>query len=258
MVLVMALGLLGSGCATDTEPELRVLFVGNSYTSGNGLPTVFAELAAAGGHPVEVGMTARGSWRLADHLESESFATALHSNSWDVVVLQEQSVIPSLADLREEEMYPAAFRLSERITGRNAAVLLFMTWSRKDGSAVEEVGFSSFTEMQAAIEDGYLGLARLIDAPVAPVGRAWANVRIASPLNLYAADGSHPNRAGTYLAAAVFYSTVFEASPVGLGYHGGLPSSDAEFLQSVAAETVFNERATWRQTDNRTAWPSLD
>lgn len=254
-LVMIALALLGAGCSSDAEPELRVLFVGNSYTAGNSLPTVFAELADSGGHPVEVGMTASGGWTLADHFASRSFTDALQRESWDLVVLQEQSVIPSLADLREAEMYPAATGLSERITGRNAQVLLFMTWSRRDGPALTEVGFDSSTEMQGAIEDGYLRLATLIDAPVAPVGRAWANVRNSSALNLYEPDGSHPNEAGTYLAAAVFYSSVFQASPVGIRYHGSLSADDAEFLQRIAAETVLSDGARWFLTANRVARP---
>ena len=256
LTFLLAVALISAGCsATAAEPELRVLFVGNSYTTENSLPTVFAEFAEAGGHPVEVGVTARGAWSLADHVASESFTNALGSRSWDVVVLQEQSVIPSLLDNRERDMYPAGARLSERITGRNAQVLLFMTWSRQDGLPVEEFGFASSKEMQKAIEDGYLGLANLIDAQVAPVGRAWANVRSSSPLNLYDADGSHPNEAGTYLAAAVFYASMFQASPLGINYHGNLDSDDAEFLQRIAAETVLSEGSLWFLSGNRVARP---
>jgi hypothetical protein len=50
---------------------------------------------------------------------------------------------------------------------------------------------------------------------------------------------------GTYLAACVFYATIFRQSPVGLGYDDGLPSGEAHTLQTVAAATVLGDPAYW-------------
>ena len=52
-----------AGSATCT----RVLFVGNSYTYVNDLPTMFATLSASGDHSVQTGMVASGGATLADH-----------------------------------------------------------------------------------------------------------------------------------------------------------------------------------------------
>jgi hypothetical protein len=44
---------------------------------------------------------------------------------------------------------------------------------------------------------------------VAPVGLAWKLARERIPgVSLYATDGSHPSRIGSYLAACVIYSTL--------------------------------------------------
>src|SRR5207249_9124482 len=48
-----------------------------------------------------------------------------------------------------------------------------------------------------------------------------------------------PSEAGTYLAACVFYATIFRESPKGLGYHGSVSAEVAAKIQSVAAETVL-------------------
>ena len=44
--------------------------------------------------------------------------------------------------------------------------------------------------------------------------------------------------AGTYLAAATTYASLFRVSPVGLKYTAGLDSDLVQFLQTVAWETV--------------------
>jgi hypothetical protein len=100
--------------------------------------------------------------------------------------------------------------------------------------------------MQTAIDTGYLGIANQLGVPVAPVGVAWeAVVGQASHPPLWQSDGSHPTVSGTYLAACVFYATIFRESPVGLGDDGGLPAAQARDLQVVAAATVLGDPTEW-------------
>jgi PKD repeat protein len=66
-----------------------------------------------------------------------------------------------------------------------------------------------------------------------------------STINLYSSDNSHPSVAGTYLAACTFYATIFETSPVGLSYTGGLNTAQAAFLQQIAYQTVFDSLSVW-------------
>ena len=76
---------------------------------------------------------------------------------------------------------------------------------------------------------------------MAPVGPAFEKARKTHPeINLYYQDGVHPSISGTYLAACVFFATLYNQSPVG----GALPidtdmsPGDAKALQQVAWETV--------------------
>jgi hypothetical protein len=95
--------------------------------------------------------------------------------------------------------------------------------------------------MQNAINDGYMGIARDMKIPVAPVGYAWQAARSQYPLlDLWQADGSHPTQAGTYLAACVFYAVIFNQSPEGLDYYGNIKKETAIILQSIAATVAVN------------------
>jgi hypothetical protein len=225
--------LFGSG------PCTRVLFIGNSYTYVNDLPTMFAELAGAGGHRVETGMAAQGGWTLANHVNSSDTLEQIKSSEWNYVVLQEQSEIPSIQQYRTQQMYPAARVLVRDIRNIDATPIFFETWAHRDGWP--ENGLQNYESMQYQIDNGYLGIAQELNVTVASVGFAWMTVRRQDPqLDLWQDDGSHPTEQGTYLAACVFYSVIFRQSPEGLTFTAQLPKETAQLLQKSAADIVLN------------------
>jgi len=57
-------------------------------------------------------------------------------------------------------------------------------------------------------------------------------------LNLYAADKRHPSLAGTYLAACTVFAALTGRSPVGNSYLAGIDAPTAQFLQTMAWQTV--------------------
>ena len=48
--------------------------------------------------------------------------------------------------------------------------------------------------------------------------------------DLYKKDGSHPSAKGAYLAACVFYATIFEKSPEKIGFTGGLSEDERRVI----------------------------
>jgi hypothetical protein len=113
--VVLGLGAFGAARLASawcsplaSAPCVRVLFLGNSYTYVNDLPTVFREIAHSGGKNVETAMVAGGGETLAGHAASAESLDAIRGSRWQFVVLQEQSEIPVVAALRQSEMYPPA------------------------------------------------------------------------------------------------------------------------------------------------------
>jgi hypothetical protein len=227
--------LFSCNCVPRTT---RVLFIGNSYTKSGDLPSMFLELAKAGGHRVDVGTSLQGGWDLRDHLKEDRAVKALNSKKWQYVVLQEQSLIPAFEEERIEKMYPAARELDSLIKERGARTVFFVTWGRQWG--IPEAGMKDYESMQDEIDRGYGEIAEELDATLAPVGTAWRIVATEHPdMKLWQGDGSHPATRGTYLAACVFYAMFFQESPVGLSYAPKLPEEDIKILQEAAAEAVL-------------------
>ena len=74
---------------------------------------------------------------------------------------------------------------------------------------------------------------------VSPAGLAWQDARRRWPdLDLYFTDGSHPNEAGSYLAACVLYATLTGKDPRGAAPLASLTPELAARLQQVAWDST--------------------
>ena len=60
-------------------------------------------------------------------------------------------------------------------------------------------------------------------------------------IDLYQADGSHPSRAGTYLAATVIAAVVLDVDPETFDASLGLDDASAEALRGFAARALSGE-----------------
>ncbi len=253
--ILLLLAITVTGCSSsegwektaqsdDPPIKIEILFIGNSFTFFNDTPEILANLAKEGGHDLQVETFAEGGWTLEKHAASIKTSNIIRQRPWDYVVLQEQSVIPSNVVEREQSMYPAIRKLNTEIENVGSDTILFLTWAKREG--MPQSGFNSYGEMQREITNGYLEIANEVNVIVAPVGEAWQRViEQGAPIDLWHQDGSHPSLEGSYLAACVFYATVFRESPEGLGYVAGLDEKVGGQLQFIAAETVLGDLERW-------------
>lgn len=217
-ILALAFFLLGIGASAAPQPQQdeqvrSVLFVGNSYSFG--VPKEFSELCRKSGRTVKVDEITKGGWKLSDHEKNGSAKT--FGEGWDVIVLQEQSQLPSFAEnqIRAESL-PACGTLVVAARKAGARAVLYETWGSRDGDKQNEKDFpnDTYAAMQARLISGYKFLAKETGAEIATVGEAWQIVRAHKPeIDLYLTDGRHPSASGIHLAASVFYAKIFHADP---------------------------------------------
>ena len=249
-LLLAALVLLSSFCFAQTK---SILFVGNSYTQCNGgLENMLKSLAASKGIEIEAEASAIGGYSLQKHCSNQQTLDKIRSKAWDYVVLQEFSLYPSYPpEVVDTITYPYAKILSNMVHDKSVCTQLYfyMTWGRKNGylSDTTYMPLTSFDGMQRRLAESYCEMAVDNDGSVAPVGMAWKYVRDNYPeINLYTEDNSHPSPQGTYLAACVFYASIFNSSPEGASFTYGLDIGEANILQRVAAVVVLKNMEEWR------------
>jgi hypothetical protein len=241
--IIPILFLIVSISYSDTT---KVLFIGNSYTYVNDLPTLFKNLSSSAGKNVYIEMQAPGGYTLENHLSTTETLNAIKLGIWNYIVLQEQSQTPVIEYLRYHSMYPSAKKLDSliKLCNPNAITVFYMTWGRKNGgqqcidTSCSPV-FTNFFHMQDSLKSSYTMISNILSALLSPAGEAWRTARLLKPyVNLWDSDDSHPTLDGSYLTACVFYAKIFNQSPVGLFYYGGLPDSSALFYQQCAWQTI--------------------
>ena len=249
------------------EPPLKVLFIGNSYTRVNDLPSMITGLAeAAGGRRIEADSHLPGGRTFEKHLAERKALAKIRQKKWDVVVLQEQSLRPVID---RDLMFQYARTFHDEIKKQGARTVFYLTWARKnvpemqdgaDPATSPEYARAMYALMrsdtkrsddsldfQAWCKQNRAGLTAGLNgallrsrartcAEVAPVGKAWKTALAADKnLVLHRSDKSHPNPTGTYLAACVFYATLLGKSPVGLP---GEIKKDEKVLVELSPETA--------------------
>jgi hypothetical protein len=231
-------------CACAARPPLRTLWVGNSYTYENDLPSMVAQLAAADGarrfDPVQ---ECPGGFTLKQHWDSGEDTRLLAGSHFEWMVLQDQSQEPSFdLSVLETDLYPYVTQLDGAARDAGTQAILFLTWGRQQGD-LENVPGDTYDAMQDRLIRGYETIAARLHVPVAPVGIAWRTTLQQQPsIGLYQSDGSHPSAAGTYLAACVFFQMLYGKSAVGNAFTAGLEAGTAGALQQIAAGTVSSYR----------------
>ena len=274
---VLCLLLLPLSAWVRADEPLKVLFIGNSYTYVNDLPSLVVGLAdAAGGRKIETGQYLPGGYTLEQHARDKKALEIIRERKWDVVVLQENSL---QSTLNPESTHKYARFLDAEIKKQGAKTVLYLTWARQhipqmqDGanpttspdyakamfqmSGAKNIDLEQWCSkhkrgLVGGIDGAYFDIAKELHAQVAPVGVAWKKALAADPtLVLHQPDKSHPSPKGSYLAACVFYATLFDKSPVGLPSElrkgtkvlMRLPLDEAKVLQEIAWQTVQSIRA---------------
>ena len=147
-LIVAGLAALASRAqaAEESPPQVRILFLGNSYMATNGLPAMVGELLQSSKLLApHIASYLLGSYKLEQHATDPNVLKLLKDGAddgkpWDVLVVQEQSIISSLAGIdRDAQQYMSGRR--ERWIVRRTVLLSLSqrrsqeNTSHKQGSA---------------------------------------------------------------------------------------------------------------------------
>src|SRR5713101_5404684 len=208
--VALAVFLWLSANAATMAAGVSVLFVGNSLTQANDLPTVFKRLAAQSALHVDVDVNSitPGGAFLYDHWRSGVALGRLRKLQPNFLILQGQSIEPLLAP-QKFNYYASLFKTdADRIS---AKTILFSTWARPAGDPYykDVTSGGSPAEMQTRLNSAYALLAQNIGATLAPVGLGFERARNDAPAVELLDGTQHPSPAGTYLAAAILVRVIF-------------------------------------------------
>lgn len=252
------------GCSTRTQPvdttipeessmlskdkSYSILFIGNSYTFYNDMPTIyFANMAKACGYDVKVTAITKGAHTLEKFADpsdvyGKMVETALSvPDTYDFVILQEQSMRPAIDTA--DKFYEALRNLVPRIRKVGAQPVLYATWGRQIGNDKLTEYDMTNESMTYKLANAYAAIGKELDVPVMHVGLAFYDVYTNSNIDLYNADGSHPSATGSYLAAMTLFCGIFGEDPTEAPFSGSATAEEDVILRA-AAKTVLYETPT--------------
>lgn len=223
----------------------KILFVGNSHTFYNNFSGMFVNIIEAMGRKSNVYELSQGYYTLKKFSDLEDKGGALLDSvltkqSWDIVVLQENSN-EALSEMADESMFPYARILDEKIRAQGGQTAFFMTWAPRDGLK-EGLKKKSREELQQIMAANYMEIAGELDSLVIPAGIGFMRcVELYPEIELWDPDRRHPSPEGSYLAACTTYALLYQESPENCPYIATLEKDVALKLQGVAADLILNE-----------------
>lgn len=184
---------------------MRILMLGNSFTTANDLPEMLAKRTGA-----QVIHHTRGGARLAEHLNPSTglgarTLAALEAEQWDYVILQEMSNGPLVSP---EKFLQSTGLLCEKIRQTGAEPVLYATWAYQKGSKKMESFGMEFEAMAVRMSEMYRMAAEQNNCLLAPVGDVFFEK--AAMENLYAEDGCHPGKKGSEIAAELLSELILK------------------------------------------------
>jgi len=255
-LVFIAIYAINAAYAQDT---LSVLFLGNSYTSYNNLPQLVQSLSSSAGKTLIIDSNMPGGMTVSGHINDPTTLSKISQGTWDYVVIQEQSQIPTIDYYRYNDMYPAMIDLKTLVEQFNPCTRLitYMTWGRRFGGQQCDPSntycspvFVDFNHMQDSLTSAYMEISDLLNIQCAPVGVTWQNILNDTTLVLHDNDNSHPNLDGSYVAALSIYSSIWKEPSVGITFNSGLTPSRALYYQQMSDNTVFNSPNDWNLNVN--------
>ena len=247
MKFLLAFSFLIYSYSIFSQNTVRAAFLGNSYTFYNALPVLIDSLANADGNDLIHQQNTPGGYTLEGHTTNVMSLSLLTADNWDFVVMQEQSQRPSFPHSQVvSDVYPYAKILSDSIRAANACAIpvFFNTWGRLNGDQQWD-SINTFEKMNNRLYAAYNYMAYVNSGILSPVGLAFKAIyddtnAVVSHSSLYDPDGSHPSIFGSYLAACIFYNTLFSADATGNSYlPSGISQAEASYLQDIAFNVMY-------------------
>ncbi len=249
LLLILLFLAIGAKAQPDTT---RVLFIGNSFTYMNDVPTLVQGLATAAGYPLKFVMHAPGGISVGDvaqgtsaHMNNPVVFDLIRSDNWDFVSLQDNQGRfiygnGNFPDTNVSKVIRGHIKIRDSVQYYHpcARMLWFAGWGPKNG-------YMPYASTGKGLIDNiyvdYLALKNVAGEIIAPIGKAWERELDTLPaVDLWGPDQTHESLAGAYLTASVIFTSIYRMNTELVPFDGGLDSVSAKILRRIAYHTVID------------------
>ena len=231
--------------------KLNILFIGNSLVFYNDMPLMFESIAKSEGKDVYVASQTQGSTAIAAFADEttalgKTVLGRIKSRKWDYIIIEPSRAVTSYENTAKDYELEGAKKIKALADSIGAKVMLYSVWGNNTGSVKEYHMTGPSTREHVAthplsrkehtqyMHDLNQEFAQALGGvEVAIAGYAFENSIAKYPeINVYHTDEAHPSLEGSYLAACVFYNTIY-----------GQPVTDKADTKDIATAAKLKEIA---------------
>ena len=212
------------------------------------MPQTFEDIANSMGDTTKITMYAMSGTGFADHVADPKIYELFRRANWDFVVLQPGSYECSGDTYPIEQTLSRARVLVDSIYRYNpcAQILYYQVpWGVLGDTRDDLVTYNNSLDVIKRNMEYLSDSTELFYAPVGEAFRAFYNGDQSTFLWADYVD-LHPNAKGSYLAACIFYSSIFQKPSSGSDELGSLSENEADNCQEQSDKTVLNHLSDWR------------
>lgn len=177
--------------------DFNILFIGNSLTYTNDLPSLVKFRAEHNGINLGIKMIARGNYALIDHWDDGVIQKEIRTKQYDYVVIQQG---PSSQAFGHQILVDYGRRITTLCDEYEAVLAYYMVWP----------ALTNYDTFEAVIKN-HENAASRNRALLCPVGAVWkSHFDTTDDFDYYGSDGFHPSIKGSEVAAEVIFNTLTE------------------------------------------------
>lgn len=238
--------LISFGTLAFAQPPKNVLFIGNSITYFNNMPTLFESISNEKGKNVNVQMYAPGGTGFVNHVVDPNVYNLFKNNVWDMVILQPGSGESAGVSWPAITTAQRGVQMMDSIKKYSpcAKILLYEI----PYGVPSTTTYSTYFQVQTQIKDTLSAIADIMQIPFVAAGEcARQHYTTQQDLLLHSSyNDIHPNLNGSYLVACAMFCTIFQESVSGVNFNGGVSVSNATYFQGIADNIILTNKSQWR------------
>ena len=179
----------------NNDEAYKILFIGNSLTYTNDLPSIIKRKAKYSGYNIETEMVAFPNYAISDHWKKGEVQKLIESKKYNVVIIQQG---PSSQSEGNKILIKYGKKYSDLCKENNAILAYFMVWPSLEY-------YDSFD----GVIKNYTLAAEKNGAILCPVGSVWKNYfETSKRFDYYGVDNFHPSKKGSEVAAVVIIKSI--------------------------------------------------
>jgi hypothetical protein len=183
--------------AKATDSAKIILFVGNSLTYTNDLPSMVVKLAKKKRITIRTETLAYPNYALEDHWNDGKIQKLIAETKFDFVVVQQG---PSSQNEGRAMLLDYGARIKALCDNQNTKLAYFMVWP----------AFANFHMFDGVIKN-YTDASVQTNSLLCPVGSVWKrHFDNTKDYSYYGSDQFHPSEKGTEVAAKIIFETLFK------------------------------------------------